>query len=585
MKGYHGKLLRINLTNRTTTTEDIPEDVLKKYLGGKGLGAYYLYHNCEAKVDPYSPENPLIFATGPIADSKFPAASRYGVYAKSPQTGFFGESYSGGHTAPIMKRTGYDLFIIEGASKDPLYLKITDEGVEFCDASKIWGNESYDAEDAILKEVDSKSAQAVVIGTAGENLVSFACIKNNYWRSAGRTGMGAVMGSKKLKGIVFDGNKSTTFADEELLEKYTKDFVKEYKDTDRTANMRKRGTPYMVTVTNEGNAFPTRYWYEGSFDKWEGISSDAMHERMEVKPKACARCFLSCGKLSKINHGPYKGLTLEGPEYETLFAIGGICCIENIEEVVYLNDVCDRLGIDTITGGNIAAFAIEAGKRGKLENMPDYGDAEGIAKLLEQIAKKEGPGELLSKGTKPAAEELGLEDLAIHVKNLEPAGYDPRTLPGMSLGYSVSNRGACHLRCSFYMGELKGVIPKDEIKGKAKLFMDYENTNVIQDSLIMCRFYGPFMDWDDLKTLVKATTGMEMSKEDFYEMAQRITTMTRHFNLREGLTKEHDYLPPRFFKEAIGPDKDIVIKEEDLQTMLKEYYELHGWDEDGIPKS
>jgi len=583
MNGFYGKLLRINLTEQTVHEESIPEEVLRQYLGGKGLSAYYLYQELPARLDPYSPDNKLMFATGPVADTTFPAASRYGVYAKSPLTGLFGESYAGGHTAPAMKRTGFDAFIIEGAASKPVYLHISDRGVEFEDASDLWGKDTYSTEDALLHKVNVKGAQAVVIGVAGENLVNYACIKNNYWRTAGRTGMGAVMGSKKLKGVVFSGSQKAPLADEEMLQNYVKEFNQTHRDTPRTKNMQKRGTPYMVTATNQAHAFPTRYWAEGSFDKWQSISSDSMLERMEVKPKACARCFLACGKLSKVTRGRHQGLVLEGPEYETLYALGGICCIDQIEEVVYLNDLCDRLGVDTITGGNMAAFAIEAGKRGKLEGMPGYGDAEGIARLIEQIARKEGPGELLSRGIKPAARELGLEELAVHVKGMEPAGYDPRALPGMSLGYAVSNRGACHLRSSFYMGELRGDIPREMVEGKARLFLNYENTNAIQDSMIMCRFYGPFMDWDDYHTIIKATTGMDLYKDDFYAMAGRVTTLTRRFNLREGMTKEDDTIPARFFHEPVGPDKNLVNREEDLETMIQEYYQLHGWDENGIP--
>ncbi len=369
-----------------------------------------------------------------------------------------------------------------------------------------------------------------------------------------------------------------------MLKTYVKDMVKKYKDSDRSKRLREYGTPYMVGVTNKDSAFPTRYWSEGSYDKWEGISSDAMVKNMEVKPQGCSRCFIACGKLNKITSGRHKGLQLEGPEYETLYALGGLICVDKIEEVVYLNDVCDRLGIDTITAGNISAFAIEAGKRGKLVGMPDYGDVDGIVELLQKIVKREGPGEILAKGTKKAAEILGLEDLAIHVKGLEPAGYDPRSLPGMALGYAVSDRGGCHLRSSFYMYELSGEVAKDLVEGKAKLFVDSENRNTFEDSLILCRFYMKFINWEGMETIVKATTGQNLSKEDMSELSNRVTTLIRQFNLREGLTKEDDTLPPRMFTEAIGPDRNLVVNKENLNIMIKEYYELRGWDEDGIPQ-
>ncbi len=584
MHGFHGRVLRIDLTDRSTKEEIIPGDVLKKYLGGKGLACYLLLKHLQPGIDPLSRDNKMVFSTGPVADTPVPAASRFGVFAKSPLTGFFGESYSGGHVAPVMKRTGYDAFMIEGASEEPLYLHISEGAVEFQDASGVWGEQTYATEDALLDEVGVRGAQALVIGPAGENLVRFACIKNNYWRSAGRTGMGAVMGSKKLKGIVFSGSQTTPLADEDLLRGYVREMVNEYGDTDRTRTMRKRGTPYMVGVANTAAAFPTRYWRKGSFDGWEGISSDAMHEKMEVRPRACHRCFMACGKLIKVTSGRHEGLVLEGPEYETLYALGGLCCVDRIDEVAYLNDLCDRLGLDTITGGNTVAFGIEAGKRGKLSGQPEYGDVDAIAESLKQIARREGAGEILARGVRGAAEELGLQDIAVHVKGLEPAGYDPRTLRGMSLGYAVSGRGACHLRSSFYMVELNDEAPEEPV-AKTREFVRYENRNTLEDCLILCRFYQKFIGWKGMETIVRATTGMNATEDDLASIASRVTTMVKHFNIREGWTTEDDALPARMFNEPIGPDGDWVADEGELEIMLAEYYRLHGWDEDGMPRS
>ncbi len=585
MDGFYGKFLRINLTEKKVKEEKIPEEVQKKYLGGKGLASYLMLEYMKAKVDALSADNKLIFATGPATDTTVPAAGRHGVFAKSPLTGFFGESYSGGYTAPAIRRTGYDAIMLEESSDQPVYLHVSDQGVDIKDASDLWGKESYETEEALLDKVNVDGAQAVVIGPAGENLVKYACIKNNRWRSAGRTGLGAVMGSKKVKGIVFSGEQKAPLADEEMLKDYSRNLVKTCVNTDRTKNMKQKGTPYMVTTTNEASAFPTRYWAEGSFEKWRDISTDAMRERMEVKPKGCYRCFMSCGKLSKVTDGRHKGLELEGPEYETLYAIGGLCCVSPIEEVVYLNDVCDRLGLDTISGGNLVAFAIEACKRGKLSGMPDYGDVDGIAKLFHQIAYREGIGELLSQGIKPASEKLGLEDLVVHAKGMEPAGYDARSLPGMSLGYAVSNRGGCHLRSSFYMGELRGEIPLDMVEGKAEIFVDYESRNCVEDCLILCRFYQQFIGWDGMQQIIKASTGMDLSKDELYDLGRRVTTMAKQFNIREGWTKKDDSLPPRLFNDPIGPNKDRVVNADNLAIMLREYYELHGWDEEGRPSS
>ncbi len=584
MHGFHGKLLRVDLANRSTSCEHLDDSVLSAYLGGKGLGTYLLHKHVPPGVAPLSEGNPLIFTTGPASDTSIPAASRYGVFAKSPQTGLLGESYSGGHVAPAMKRTGYDAIMLEGASESPVYLHVSDQGVSFHQAEDLWGLESYQAEEAVLERVGVKDAQALVIGPAGENQVPFACIKNNRWRSAGRTGMGAVMGSKRVKGLVVSGAARAQLAHPQLLTDYVKDMVNRCLPTERTQVMRERGTPWMVTLTNELGAFPTRYWAQGSFAGWQGISSDAMHQHMDVKPSACYRCFMACGKTSTVKRGRHQGLVLEGPEYETLYALGGLCCVDEIEEVVYLNDLCDRLGLDTITAGNVAAFAIEAGQRGQLQDMPDYGDVDGIARLLEDVAYLRGVGQLLSGGVRSAAAELGLDDLAIHSKGLEPAGYDPRTLPGMSLAYAVSSRGACHLRASFYMAEMRGEVPREQVEGKGTAFIAYENRNTLEDCLILCRFYQQFIGWEGIPTIVHATTGLDLDRAQLEQLASRVTTLGRRFNLREGMGPDADTISPRFFTDPVGDDGGVVASREALDVMLAEYYRGHGWDEGGVPR-
>jgi len=580
--GFHNRLLRVDLENREVSEEPISDAVLQRGLGGKGLAAQLLLRYLEPGVDPLGPDNKLLFVTGPASDTPIPAGSRFGVYAKSPLTGFFGESYSGGHVAPVMKRTGYDAIMFEGVADTPVCVHVSDEGVAFSDAADLWGEPTDVAEEALLERIDQKGAQAVVIGPAGENLVAFSCIKNNQWRSAGRNGMGAVMGSKRLKGIVFSGNTPTEYADPDMLRQYVRDMVAEHRDTNRTEVMRTYGTPYMVKVTNTAHAFPSRYWAQGQLENWEGISADEMHRVMDVRPKACKGCFMACGKLSTVKEGRHKGLTIEGPEYETIYALGGICCVDRIEEVAYLNDVCDKLGLDTISGGNMAAFAIEAGKRGKLADQPDYGDADGIAALFEDIAYRRGDGDLLARGVRAAARELGLEDLAVHVKGQEPAGYDPRTLKGMSLGYAVSSRGACHLRSSYYMEELNDRAPEGYLE-KTHDFIEFESRNALEDCLILCRFYQQFIGWEGMAQIIRATMGLEMDREAMLELAKGTTTLAKQFNLREGWSTTDDWIPPRLFTEPIGPEREHVVDADALKKMLSEYYRLHGWSNDGIP--
>jgi len=582
MHGFFNRLLRVDLSSQNYRAEKISDDILKTYFGGKGLASYLLLNEVKEGIDPLSEDNKLIFAIGSATDSKIPAASRYGVFSKSPLTNFYGESYSGGKVAPQISRTGYDAIIFEGVSKSPVFVEISDEEVKFHSASHLWRKETYETEDTVLKQVNIPGAQAVVIGPAGENLVRFSLIENNYWRSAGRCGMGAVMGSKKLKAIVFYGKKQRKFAHENLLKNYIKDLKAKGKDNPGVAAYRRLGTPQLVAITNKVGAFPTKYWSRGHRDDWEKISGETLIKELKVKSRACSGCFLACGKLSQVLKGRHKGLTIEGPEYETIYVFGGLCLIETLEEIVYLNDICDRLGIDTITAGNLVAFVMEASQRGAIDTKLNYGDAEGTADLIKNIAGKKGLGAILSQGIKSASREFNLEDLAIHVKGLEPPGYDPRILKGMSLAYGTSDRGACHLRATMYKAELSGMIAPDAIEGKAEIFVDFEDRHTLFDTLIFCRFYRDLIGWDDLSVVYEATTGLKLNKEDLKKICCNIMDTTRRFNIREGLTKKDDFPPPRFFTEPIEDGK--VLREKDYEKMLSDYYYLRGWDKDGRPK-
>jgi aldehyde:ferredoxin oxidoreductase len=581
MKGFYGKLLRINLTDKSFSVENIGEEIFRKYLGGKGLGSYLLLNNVGLGVDPLSPENKLIFVAGSSTGTGMWGSARYGVYSKSPQTNLYAESYSGGKVAPAIRKTGYDAIILEGAASSPLYLEISDTQVVFHDATHLWGKDTYYTEDKVLEE-SVPGSQAVVIGPAGENLVRFACIENNYWRSAGRTGMGAVMGSKNVKAIVFHGDAQCEIANPELLKSLIKSLSEKSKDNPGVKGYKTYGTTQMVRTMNGAKTFPTKYWSEGSFDKWEQISGDALITSFDVKSKACPNCFLACGKLTTVKEGLHKGLTVEGPEYETIYSFGGLCCIDQMDEILYLNDLCDRLGIDTITAGNLAALAIEAVKRGKVDGDLNYGDAQAVAKLLEDIASRKGLGTVLAEGIKFAAKVWELEDIAIHVKGLEPAGYDPRVLKGMGLAFATSTRGACHLRSTFYKPELSGMIDPATIEGKAKLFIDFENRLTIFNSQILCVFYRDMLPWPELIQLVKAVTGWDCTQQDLEELANRVVTLTRVFNGREGAGREQDNLPKRMFKEQLNDGANSITQEE-LHYMVDEYYRLRGWNQQGFP--
>jgi len=575
MKGFFNQLLRINLSKQKFTVEPIPESILRTYLGGKGLGSYLLLKENPPHIDPFSPQNRLIFTLGPLADTPFYGSSRYAVFTKSPQTGIYSESYSGGKITLPLSRTGYDAIIIEGKSEYPIFLEISDKDVTFHSALSLWGKETYEAEEAILKKVDRDSG-ALVIGPAGENLVKFAVIDSEHWRSLGRAGIGAVMGSKKLKGIAFHGKKRRELADPSSLKRLSQGFKERVKDNETVHIYKKYGTPMLVSIMNTIGAFPTQYWSKGTLEGWEGISAESLMERCQVSSIACPYCFMACGKISEIKQGRHKGLRIMGPEYETIYAFGGLCMVKSIEEIIYLNDLCDRLGMDTITAGNLAAFAIEASKIKKIKENLQYGDVDGIAEILTMIAYRKGVGKILSEGVRHAAKVWGMEERAIHVKGLEPAGFDPRVLKGMGLAYATSDRGACHLRATFYKSELSGQIGPDQIKGKAKLFVDYEDKMTLFDALILCRFYRDLITWKDLQQILKSTCNLSLKKKELKTIASGIINLARTFNQREGLTKKEDKLPRRFFREVLqGTEK--TIHPEDLDFMLREYYQLRGW--------
>jgi aldehyde:ferredoxin oxidoreductase len=576
MQGFFNRLLRVDLSHKKTTVEVLPDSILKAYLGGKGLGTYLLLKENLPRIDPFSPQNHLIFTLGPLADTPFYGSSRYAVFTKSPQTGIYSESYSGGKITLPMSRTGYDGIIIEGRSRDPIFLEIGDEKINFHSASHLWGSETYDAEKAILKKVGERGAGALVIGPAGENLVKFAVIESENWRSLGRAGIGAVMGSKKLKGIIFHGKKQRKLADSVSLRRLSQEFRKRVRDRQVVGVYKKYGTPMLVSIMNTIGAFPTRYWSEGSLDGWEGISAESLPEHCKVSSVACPHCFMACGKISEVKRGRHQGLRIMGPEYETIYAFGGLCMVKSIEEIIHLNDLCDRLGMDTITAGNLAAFAIEASKKGKIKERLEYGDVDGIAELLKKIAYRKGVGRILAEGVRHAGKVWGMEETAIHVKGLEPAGFDPRVLKGMGLAYATSDRGACHLRATFYKSELSGQINPDQIKGKAKLFIDYEDKMTLFDALILCRFYRDLITWKDLQEIIKFTCNLPLKKKELKTMASQIIHLARMFNHREGVTRRDDKLPRRFFRESLK-ETGKGIHSQELEYMLKEYYKLRGW--------
>ncbi len=587
MFGFYNMVLRVNATLKSFDIKIISDGVLRETLGGKGLATYLLRTHNPAGVDPLGPDNHIIIASGPVAGTAIWGSCRHGVYTKSPQTGFYAESYSGGKAGDHIAASGFDAVMIHGASEEPIWLEVCEKTVHFHSAADLWGKDTFETEDGVKEWIRSNRPEAkgcgvICIGPAGENRVSFAVLENDYWRSAGRTGCGAVMGSKNIKAIAFWGDCKKELADPAAVKKLVREMAINARENAGVKAYKSMGTPMMVDVMSNVGSFPSRYWQKGTSEHRENINAPALHSRCDVKPNACRKCFISCGRLSTVKEGRHKGLTVEGPEYETIYAFGGLCEVSSIEEIAYLNDVCDRLGLDTMSGGNLVGLTIEASRQNKTDYSIDYGDVDRIAELLNDIAYRRGIGDVLANGIKYASKFWDMEDQAIHVKGLEPAGYDPRVLKGMGLAYGASDRGACHLRATFYKPELAKMVDPEQISGKAAIFIDWEDRLTIFDTLILCRFYRDLYQWEDLNRVIQALTGLETGVEGLKKIAGSIATETRRFNVQEGVSFKDDGLPKRFYNEPL-PETGKVITEDQMTLMMKEYYAERGWDETGEP--
>jgi aldehyde:ferredoxin oxidoreductase len=581
MKGFFNRILYVDLSNQKAEINTVDKSVYEKFLGGKGLATWLLTELNPPGVDPLSPENRLIFATGAVTGTATWGSSRYGVFTKSPLTSLYAESYSGGKVPEAIAAAGFDAIVIHGQADSLTLMEITPEGAFFHEAGHLAGKDTFETESAVKAKFSGKYPKGwktglSVIGPAAEAGVKFSIIKNDGWRCAGRAGTGTVMGAKNLKAIVFSGNTKREVFDKKGLIRLAKDMASDAKDHPVAQAYKSMGTSQMVKVMNNAGAFPTRYWTKGYAPHWEKISADALHSQCDVTPHACAKCYLSCGRMTKVMQGPHKGLVLEGPEYETLYTFGGLCMVEEIEQIVRLNHVCDSLGIDTITAGNLAAFAMMAYEQGKSDYAIQFGDAQAIEDLLVKIVVNEaGIGQILAQGIRYAAKVLGLEDEVIHVKGMEPAGYDPRVLKGMGLAYASSDRGACHLRATFYKPELAGMIDPKQMEGKANLFIDFEDRLTLFDTLILCKFYRDLYPWELLGEMITAATGIDGSKENLSAIALNVATKAREFNLREGMTPSDETLTPAFFKPL--KDSGATLTKDEMDFMLSHYQKIRNW--------
>jgi len=603
--GFMGRILRINLTAGSILEEVIPEDKIRKYLGGVGIATSYLYDEVPAGVDPLGAENKLIFMTGPLTGTASASAARYSVVAKSPLTGIWGHGNSGGNFGPMLKRSGYDGIIFEGVSPKPVYLEIIDGKAVLRDAEHLWGKSVNDTE-AIIQKGAVKKPTIASIGQGGENLVRYAAIMNNLHRAVGRCGLGAVMGSKRLKAIACSGNARIELHDPDMFKKVSKKQIALLNESILKVGFEAFGTNLVADMVNARGGYPTRNWQSGVFDQIDEMNGQAMTEKVLVKELSCFSCPIACGRGTAIKEGKWAGKSGEGPEYETTNMFGACCDISDMNAVTMANYLCNEYGIDTISAGSSIAFAMECFKKGILtRDMTggmdiNFGDSDIIVELVEKIAKREGVGDLLAEGTKVMAERLGKDSsvFAMNVKGLELPAYDPRAAKICGLGYVTANRGGDHITgfieaptfidAPILLVEESSIYdPLDAKPEEAKILVDMEDALTSLDALGGCKFMGALLKAEDLVELIQCATGWDdFTVNDFRKSGERIYNLIRVYCNREGIRREDDMLPERLMKEPLpdGPAEGMVIDMDTLEMLKDAYYTFRGWNlSDGIP--
>jgi len=580
--GYNGRLVLVDLSDRSFKVLGLDEGLARLYIGGKGLANKILYDYGIWNYDPLSPENLLVFASGPLGGTRIPMASRAWAAFRSPLTGILGGSNLGGSLAAIMKYAGVDALIVRGASKEPVYLVVEGGSVEFRSASHLWGLDSIEAEE-ILQRDHGRDVAVLTIGPAGENLVRFASINHDRWRQFGRTGGGAVMGSKRLKAIVFKPvRRDVEVAKPEELGEYIRNLTLKLLPDPTTKALREGGTPRLVEIANRMGFFPSYYWSKVRVDGWERIEWGYMRQNYFVKAGACLYCSVACHRLVESR----KFNVRVDIEYETIFALGGNLGVADPDWVIVFNDLADRLGMDSISLGNVIGFAVELSRRGLVDYKIDWGEPEKVRQLIVDIAYRRGLGGILAEGVAIASKALGAEHLAVHVKGLEPAAYDPRTLKGMALGYSIAGRGADHLGTMAYAIDIAGRAGGRFSLEREKVLAvrDYENLGALMDSLLLCKFGRYIYNFQNIAEMLSLVTGYNYTPEQVVETAERIVTLTRLINVKMGVDRSKDQLPRKLYEPVEFEGKEYRLEREEVEKALDMYYELRGWDERGIPK-
>jgi aldehyde:ferredoxin oxidoreductase len=577
MHGWTGKMLRVDLSNRSSTIEEIDEDILHRYLGGRGLGTYLVYTEVPPDIDPLGPENILAFCTGTMTGVRVPTGGRSSMSTLSPLTGTIFDANTGSQFGVRLKWAGFDALVITGQANEPVWIEITTEGAKIHLANQLWGQEIPET----VAQLKAKDSAVMSIGPAGENLVLFASIADEGGRSFGRGGVGAVMGSKNLKAFVATGKTRPGIADQEIYDFVNYEAGKMVSASPRTSQgLPEFGTSVLVNLMNWYGVLPTHNFQMGEFEHAEKISGERLRDEFLTKRGACWSCPIGCKRVTQT--GQEKG---EGPEYETIYALGSSLGIDDFETIIEANYLCNRLGMDTISCGATIACAMELSQRGALDTELAFGRADLLLKTVEDVAYRRGLGDHLAEGSKRLSARYGMPETSMQVKGLEFPAYDPRGMQGQGLLYATSNRGACHLRGNMLGPELLGapkMLDRHAPSGKAGILIVMQHTNAVIDSIGMCKFVNFAIGDDFFARLMTAVTGHEYEVQDLQFTGERIWNLERLYNLRAGFTRKDDTLPPRFLNEPLkeGGSAGQVVH---LEEMLTEYYRFRGWNQEGIP--
>ena len=592
--GFAGTVLRIDLTTGMIRKESLDPMLAREWLGGRGFVARLLYDEVPRGADPLGPENLLVVATGAFTGHMVPAGSKVEFGAISPATNGHGDSNMGGHFGPELKFAGYDMIVFSGISPEPVYLFIEDDRVELRSAQRLWGVGALSTEKALHQEL-GEDFQVATIGPAGERGVVFSCISHFYGRQAGRTGIGAVMGSKKLKAIAVRGHQGIPVKEPEALIEQTRAIIERTRSHPLLEPWARYGTSMFVGWSNKQGVFPARNFQTSYFEGWEAIDGEPFRDKLVIADRACYGCWMRCGKAARVKLPGKPLVQLEGPEYETSALLGGNVGLGKIEEIAYANYVADELGLDTISAGSTVALVLECVQRGILKpedlgaTRLGWGDIESVIHLLELIARREGMGDLLAQGTRKAAKEIGPDAvrLTMQSKGLEFSGYETRWAPSQLLSYCTSDIGAHHNRSWAITVDI--ALGREKLDGKADTVIYLQHIRPLFDTLCACR-----LQWGEIDVMpseyaesLKHLTGWDLSLEELLRISEKSWNLTRtHFLLRNGGPgRIHDAAPVRPISEPIpdGPAKGKVIPPEGFELMLDEYYLGRGWDPQGNP--